>query len=48
MKLLDDFLHFNLLGEGMMIRVNIRRKTIEDKGNGMIMNNTQWKNKLGV
>jgi hypothetical protein len=37
-QFLNDFLNFILLGKGMMIRVNIGRKNVRDKRNGMIMN----------
>jgi hypothetical protein len=37
-QFLHDFLNFILLGKGMTIRENIGRKTIENKGNGIIMN----------
>jgi hypothetical protein len=37
-QLLHDFLNFILLGKGMMIRKNNRRKIFRNKGKGMIMN----------
>jgi hypothetical protein len=40
-QFLHDFLNFILLGKGMMIRVNIGRKTTQNKGYGMIMNTTR-------
>jgi hypothetical protein len=46
-KFLKTFLNFINLGKGMTIRVNIRRKTSQDKRNGMIMNTTEGEKSLG-
>jgi hypothetical protein len=34
---MNNFLNFILLGKGMMIRLNIGRKTVQDEREGMIM-----------
>jgi hypothetical protein len=39
-KFLNNFLNFIFLGKGMMIGMNIGRKGVKEKGNGMIMNTT--------
>jgi hypothetical protein len=48
--LLEQFLHyflnFIILGKGVMIRANIGRKTVKNKGNGMIMNTTRRRKSL--
>jgi hypothetical protein len=45
-QFLHYFLNFILLRKGMTIRVNIGRKIVGDKGNGMIMNTTGRGNSL--
>jgi hypothetical protein len=44
---LNNFLNFIFLEKGMMIGTNIGRKVVGDKGNGMIMNNTERRESLG-
>jgi hypothetical protein len=46
-QFLNNFLNFILLGKGMMIRVNIRRKVSRDKRNGMVMNTMGGGKSLG-
>jgi hypothetical protein len=48
LQFLNNFLHFIFLGKGLMIRVNIGRKNVRDKGNGMIMGATGRGKSLGI
>jgi hypothetical protein len=44
---MNNFLNFIFLGKGVMIRVNIRRKTTRDKWDGIIMGIMGRGNPLG-
>jgi hypothetical protein len=46
-QFLNNFLDFIYLGKGMTIGTNIRRKIVEDEGNGMIMNTMRRRKDLG-
>jgi hypothetical protein len=46
-QLLNNFFNFIFLGKGMTIGMNIRRKVVGDKGNGMIMNTMGRRKSLG-
>jgi hypothetical protein len=46
-QFLNNFLNFIFLGKGMTIGMDIGRKNSGDKGNGMIMNTTGWRESLG-
>jgi hypothetical protein len=46
-QFLNNFLNFIFLGKGMMIGMNIGRKVVGDKGNGMIMNTIGKRESLG-
>jgi hypothetical protein len=46
-QFLNNFLNFIFLGKGMMIGMNIGRKVVGDKGNGMIMNTMGRRKSLG-
>jgi hypothetical protein len=46
-KFLNNFLNFIFLGKGMTIGMNIGRKVVGDKGNGMIMNTMGRRKSLG-
>jgi hypothetical protein len=46
-KFFNNFLNFIFLGKGMTIGMDIGRKAIRDKGNGMIMNTTGRSKSLG-
>jgi hypothetical protein len=46
-KFLNNFLNFIFLGKGMMIGMDIGRKVVRDKGNGMIMNTMRRRDSLG-
>jgi len=46
-QLFNNFLNFIFLGKGMMIGMNIGRKDVGDKDNGMIMNTIGRRKSLG-
>jgi hypothetical protein len=46
-QFLNNFLNFIFLGKGMTIGMNIGRKAVGDKGNGMIMNTMGRRKSLG-
>jgi hypothetical protein len=46
-QFLNNFLNFIFLGKGITIGMNIGRKAIRDKGNGMIMNTMGRRKSMG-